>query len=76
MGQLKLDGLGVVLVESNSVARVGTLFCAAYLPRSGPGEIGRVPETNRSDSSWKMAPKGKVRTKDDLVVWVVNLHNI
>lgn len=37
MGQLKLDGLGVVLVESNSVAWVGTLFCAAYLPRSGPG---------------------------------------
>ena len=37
MGQLKLDGLEVVLVESSSVARIGTLFCPAYLPQSGPG---------------------------------------
>ena len=37
MGQLQLDGLGVVLVESNSVALAGTLFCAAYLTKSGHG---------------------------------------
>lgn len=32
MGQLTLDSFDVVLVESNSVALVRTLFCPAYLP--------------------------------------------
>ena len=39
MGQLKLNGLGVVLVESNSVARVGTYFVQHIYPEVGLGKL-------------------------------------
>lgn len=41
MGQLKLDGLGAVLVESNSVALVRTLFCQHVYPKIGSDKLER-----------------------------------